>query len=787
MAKPKVIPWAKFFNTTEDEIIHYRIVPDRTVDNNTIVLARAFHELYSAPKDRIILNLKGVKVTYRIKDKAYFDIIFRPGTACFYLSTHKRFSKFLETKCRNIWEHCAINQVQRDELNEFNTEHCIACDIRLQKANIFSLKTTTRDLDPLNSMFAVLKDLDEKQNDKVRVSMVFDSVDRLDWQQHAEDQYKQLKRGKMPRRTQINRDDIIQNIFKLTDFCVGWYIELKLMIVEGLLSFLHSPDGNDEVLCNSLSFADSTDIEVQRLNAEGGISSDSVRKIKAASYKTYIRILSQSRNPDNRMINMRTVANAFKDLSGDNELGMVELTEKKQQRRIKDIMTFKASRRIDKDIFYDEEVAKMIQLPQITLQQQYGIEAIESREVELPSEIRAGNIPIGTAGYKTKEVTSYWPSNKNVITLPKIVLGPMGSGKSEYTKSFCVHANKAGHSVVVLDYIKDCDLSNSIGKHTNHVIINLADQNNLTALAFPEVQPTKDKWDRLRVANLLSRQVEYLLNSLVPEPLSPRMSRYLDAACKVVFVHPGAKVADVLDVLTNWKVRNEYIRKAKYSECFTDTDNELVDLNSLHERDDNGKIVGTKESKIDGIIDRITVMNKDLYLRAMLKADINYEQDFCKWTEEGKTILIQLPERVFTNKQVKDTLVTYFMSRIWLTALQRKTDKIMHVVTDEIHQVPTAASLVASVITEGRKFGVDFYFTLHFFKQFQALQDAVRSSGCSYMLLAGTEKENLKALEKELDPFTVEEGLKLKPFHSLNIINYGNQYCKFISKLPKPI
>jgi hypothetical protein len=61
------------------------------------------------------------------------------------------------------------------------------------------------------------------------------------------------------------------------------------------------------------------------------------------------------------------------------------------------------------------------------------------------------------------------------------------------------------------------------------------------------------------------------------------------------------------------------------------------------------------------------------------------------------------------------------------------------------------------------------------------------SAGSSYGLLAGTEKENLIVLKNEMKPFTVEEGLNLKPFHSINIINYGNQYAKFISKLPPPI
>jgi hypothetical protein len=365
----------------------------------------------------------------------------------------------------------------------------------------------------------------------------------------------------------------------------------------------------------------------------------------------------------------------------------------------------------------------------------------------------------------------------------------MGSGKSEYTKRFCIEAAKKGDSLVIFDYIKDCELSEDIGRQIKCIKINLAQQNNLFALAYPEVQPAGDVWNKLKISNMLSRQVEHLINSVAIDPLTPKMSRYLDAACKVVFIHENMSLNDVINVLINWQVRNEFIRKAKYeSGCFTDNDMEIMDLNNLHDRDDKGKVIGTIEKKIDGIIDRITILNKDIYLRSMLKAEINYEQNFSRWIDEGKTILIQLPESTFTNKQVKDTLVTYYMSRLWLAALQRKNyNRICHVITDEIHQVPTAAALVSGIITEARKFGMDFYFTLHYLRQFRALQDAVRSAGASYMLLAGTEKDNLKALEEELAPFTIAEGLSLKPFHSLNLINYGNQYARFVSKLPRSI
>lgn len=777
----KSIPWNKFFQRVEDEIITYKITPDKTVDNQTIILSKAMAEIYNTPKDRI--TVKGIQFTYKIKEKSYFDIVLEPGKAHFFLSVHRRWSKFLEMKMQNIWPKSAIEVA---EIPKFKASQCSVCDIRLRKHNIFSLKTTTKDLDPLNSMLAVLHDL--KEDDKIRVSFVFDPINRNDWVTNADGIYKRYKKGIVPRRAQVTRSDVWQGFWKGAEICLNWYIQMRLLILDGMMSCLSlGRHTEDEKLENILTKIHEKDMSEKKL-LEQGISRDTLNKIKSPAFHTNIRVVSQSKSQESRTTNLHTVANSFKDLSGDNELQTVELTDKSQQRRLKQIESFRKNWSFDKNILSDEEVSKMIQLPQITLQLKHNLNSIDTREIELTKEVLEGDIPIGTASYKQKPFQTYWPKDKNLISLPKIVIGPMGSGKSEYTIRFATEARKAGHGCIIFDYIKECELSERI-RDENSIVINMADMQNLFALSYPEIEPTEDKFDRLRVANLLARQMEYLINSLTVEAdmqLKPRMCRYLDAASKVVFIHKHGTIADVLSVLTDEIARKKYIRLARESGCFDIKDTEISDLESLDDYDKEGFLIGTKESKIEGIIDRISMLNKDLYLRAMMKADINYEHNFSKWMNEGKTVIIQMPENVFTNKQVKDTIVTYFMGRIWLAALTRGQNNICHIITDEIHQVPTAATLLTNVITEGRKFGISFYFTIHYLKQFRLLHDAIKSAGVSYMILAGTEKENLKSLEEELKPFTIDEGLTLKPFHSLNIIKTST-YMKYISKLPKPV
>ena len=266
------------------------------------------------------------------------------------------------------------------------------------------------------------------------------------------------------------------------------------------------------------------------------------------------------------------------------------------------------------------------------------------------------------------------------------------------------------------------------------------------------------------------------------------MIRYLHAASMITFIKPGATINDVFLVLRRWDKRNEAIRYAKYSGCFEKDDDIFYDLEELHERDKEGKIIGTRENLIIGILNRIVILQKNPFIKAMLGAEINKDDNLTKWIEEGKSIFIHIPQTKFPNQNTRDILTTFFISRIWLAVQLRENNKdarLCNVIFDEVHQVPTTARFLSNHITEFRRHRLGLILSCHYLKQMRELLIALKSSGASYVLIAGTEKENLETLREEILPFTIEEGMKLKPHTSINVVNYGNQYAKFITSLPK--
>lgn len=784
--KKRSIKWANFFNI--DEMVHYQIIPDYDINNsNNIAVTNAMSNIFKTPLERLNIDIKGVKVTYKLQSRCYFNIVMEKRQASFYISIPVEHEHLILNKLETVWNHAEIRKV--DTVESFNIDNSEVCDLVLKDYNFKSLRTDTRDLYPLTNMLGVTRDLLDGEG--VRVSFAFKPLKRRNWSNIAKDEYKRFKKGIVVDNEITTGEEITKVLWKVLELAINTYIEFNILLFECIMGLFitHKEEEKEtiEIKIDSLE-------AIKEENKAKYLSDSTTYKMSSVAFDTRINVISCSKDAHRRKTNMITVANSFKDLTADNELVVKKLDRKEQIKAYNEAVNFKAifvPRK--RNVFSDREVAKFIQLPQKSLQEEYKIERIDTREVEVPSELTDGGIPIGIAEIKGKEVLVNWCNDYNVRALPKIVGGPQGAGKTEFTVNFIVGAHKIGDGSFTFDFIKNCDLTQSAIKHIkNPVLIDMSDEENLFAFAYPEVSSKINEntspWDRIKIASEIAQQLKYFVNAISDGdsngPLSTHMSKYLVAAAKVVFIHPGEVIDNVFRVLEDWQIRNEYIRRTK--DVYDYNHRTLNLLRELNDMDDKGKIVGTRTHLINGISSRISVLLDDPRLEKMLQAPID-KHNFTDYMNEGRAVFIMMPQKEFKDPVVKDILVTYFMTRIRMASLERcEIDKprMCHVITDEVKQVPTACAFLEKHITEFRKFGIAPYFTMHYFKQFKTLLEAVKNAGTSYMLLAGTEEENLQILSKQIAPFTVEECLNMKPFTSINVINYGNQYAKFMSKLP---
>ena len=753
----KTISWNSFINTDKPDYITYKIIPDFTVENNqNEVISRAISTLYKAPMERFEIDLKGIKVTYEAKRKVFFDILLIPGNAYFYFTIPHESKELFLNKIKSIWNNSAVLEATKEdliELNNFNSNNSLVSRLINKTFNFKSINTDKSDLYPLTNMLGIVTNLDSKLGEKIRVNFNIEPTKRRNWIARANDEYEAYKKGKTYDRERTMKETIASYLFKTFEFAINMYIEFRLLIFESLLGIIVPVEEENEkieVIMNSVA-------ATQEENKYIGLSPSTTYKMTSESFEAGITLISQSQDDNRRNINMLAVSNSYKDLNGDNEIVLKKLNEKEQKKALKGVVYLEdIAPKNHKSIYSDKEIAKFIQMPQKTLQQLYKLDNIDAREIPIPPDLQVPGIPIGTSDVKKEKMKVYWCNDYNSMALPKIVAGPQGSGKSKYTENFIVAANKLGHCTIVFDYIKDCELTETASKHTNrNVFIDLSDANGLPSFSYPEISYKLNEFstpfERIEIASDISKQVVYLINAITDDStglLTGPMIRYLKAAARVAFIHPGETLDSCLKVLEDWRARGEYIRKTKG--IYDYNDRTLNTLRELNDTDEDGKIIGTRHHLITGILNRIDKLQDEPRLELMLKSKID-EHSFTKYMNEGRAVYIKMPQDIFRDKTTKDIIVTYLMTRIVMACYERsKIDKpnIAHIIVDEAHQIPTAAAFLENHITEFRKFGIAPYFTVHYLKQFKSLLDAVKSAGASYMLLNGLEKEKQELLSK---------------------------------------
>lgn len=780
----------------QGEMTTFKITPDFAVSNSkNEIITNSFSNVYKPPIQRFSLG----SLSYTKPNRIYFNIVLENNNTTFYLTVPKDYEDLVQGKMSSCWKKSGIDKVEDNSFLKLPIKSTVGGELFLKDYNFKAISTSLSDTSHLNSLFQLLKVM--KSEDKIIINVAIEPMARNNWVNVSQEEIKKEREGIPKFDSESLKQYVVQKSLEGATSLIDMYLELKLLPVQVLLGlFGESDSGEDDLRINSSKERESST----------GRTSVSTLKRNSDVAKCKITILSSSSDTTRANIHLLSVAETFKELNDENEFVFKPLNDKWTHLRINEVKSHSVAPN-NHCILSTREMAKLLQLPPKQTQRDYKIKAIDELEGEISRELFKGDVPIAITKIRGKEHIVYRSNDKSTRCLPYIVVGGQNVGKTTLMKRIAYENYRFGDANLIIDTIEDCKIAKACrelipdGKRVD-IKVSMNNTKDIPSFSFNEVSnlitEDMDKFTRLSLASNIAEQVELIIGNVSNDtPLTDAMIRYLYSACLVTFIRPRATLKDVFDVLRIPDERHKAIWYAQASGCFDDESifynlyqlDKEVKVKEL-QTDENGKEkevsvtrIVNNDQAIVGINNRVTQLEKVPYVKKMLSQRPKNEEDFLKYIEEGKTIVVSVPQHDFQSKRVRDMIGLYYFARVWLAVQSRKDNenaRPCHIFFDEVYTIPSTLKLLEEHVTEFRRHRLGFFTSCHHLGQFGDTLTSFQSAGGNYMLFSSAEKNSFMLLKDSLAPFEYEDLLKLKEHHALILQRGVEGYSCYVGRVP---
>ena len=765
------------FEYVKDEHTLLELTPDSTIDS-----VQCSHELltaiHSVNKDfKTRFKRDGRVWTYYRKDVVSYEIYLEKEKIKFTIAVPTRYDSFIENKVNQSWKKTQIKKADEDYLQVFENNNSLTCDMKLEKHYFMSLLTDNRTNGALDSILGVSRNLQE--DDKLLFQLMLEPIDNW-WHYFAEEKYEDYRNGKEV----DNNKGFIAKVF--TWIYENIVVDLVDVIDTTISTIFDVPDDSRE----RDRFIENTRSPRRRMSAERDID---MKKTAFQGFNTTIRLFSYSKNEVRRNENLNSLIVALRTLDADNNLVPGKFKKPIKIRRSNGTISVL----YPKNILNFKEVQQIVTLPNRSMQKEYKqINSIAHKQTELPNAAFSGKgVPIGTIKAAGVEQEIRLSDKLDDKCQSKILITRQGGGKTTTEQNYIYQSYLKNEPVIVIDYVKDCELTKEIEPYFDPKRLKIYDMNEYTSgmivggLGYNEVYDMLDSDNPrtiLNGANYMATQLSKLLNHVTlgdTSELSSQMTKYLSSACRVVFSKKGATIMDVAYVLENPNVRETWIKDAIERGIFTEDHIDIRNLRYLTVEDKNGNL-SNRDADIKGILNRFAgIQSLDLRLIELFSNPIDVTIDFRKHIENKDVVFIRIPQTMFPEEQVRDIITSFFCTKLWLTVQVMNNQTPTHLILDEIKMVPITSYFLSNYITQFRRYRLSTMFAAHNLDQFKHALTDINSSGANLFILQGVKRDAIKIIESDLQSFSWSDIQQLKPFHALCVTTYNNEQYEFVTNL----
>lgn len=734
----KSIPIAKYFEIQSQEYVYLKLIPSKSIRNNrTYSILDLVNKMYLNINK--LIKIEDNKLIIRTQLKASYYIHITKEKINFYFIVPKLFYSKFRVKFKEIWK-----SVEIKEVNSIPIITGPQYQLIYKNKDFLSTSTDMRNNDLLSANLSAVELLQDGEEAGILYNFLPTSEKQCNYFKST---CQKFIREYKNTNVKYTSNAISNLIIKILSYSIDF--------INSTLNFLFDVKQVDK----QINF--------------NKLSNNTNKKATSDICKTQIILSSKAKTTNREKSIIDTISNSYSVIEDDNKFIC-----KKIKHNIRNLNT---------SIY---ECGNFIALPGADIIQQFPqINHNRVYNKDFPKCLATGDILIGNS---IKNMPVYYSTDKEISRLGRVLIGGMGCGKTHYMQNLAKSIIAKGDGLVVLDIIRDCNLAESIKQVTPKdrlIEIDCSNHTQLQGFCYNElICNSSDKYRKLAKCMEKGTQLHILLNTINSDTkLTPRMLRYFYAACTVVFYkNINASFKEIIEVLIYPDIRKNILERLSESEIKLLSD-EIKDLCDLDKVNKNGTIENY-DSKIDGIIDRISMLKTNLYTKLAYNTQGNNNIDFVKALDQNKVIIIKAREEDFTNRNIRDLIATFYLSKVWL-AKQIKANTRTEIFIDEINLFPTAQIILQDILTECRKYSFIPTISLHFLDQCsKKCKNAILSSGCNFLLLAGADVKCFIEL-KELfnkEGYTETDLLELKRYHALCLIrNEDNVYSAFVVKLPK--
>lgn len=764
MFKAKSIKLNEYIQIVKNEYVTVQIIPAKSNrNNNTDAIAQIINKMYLKANQLIIRENKKLIISTQAKVSYYIHIT--KDKVEFYFIIPKIHITRFKTKFIEVWKNVEIKEVD-------------SIPVDLNKGTKWQLNYKYND--------SLSLDVDKRSNDLLNANL--STLEVMETGESIGIFYNFIPTGEREiNYFQVNHNDIINKYKDGNNLKKNKNIgDILILSIRFLIGFI---DDFISSMQNSLNNKKVIGIKREPTPA-------TVKKGTKDIIKTQIIISALSNSESREQTLLNSMSNSYKAISNDNELIPKEIK--------KDIDIYKTCiDNVGVNYATTEEAQNFISIAGRELIEQYNvIDHIETKENPVPEELKEGVIDLGIVKYKDNKDHAHISNEESLQSLPLAIMGGSRSGKSTFTINMCKNIIDAGEGLIVIDFIKNTELAEKVKRITpvdRLMEIDLSNPKHIQSLAYneQEIKIGMSDDDIIKIARMKTNYILQLVNTVNTDDkqLAPKMRKYLGAAARIAFCFDGTSIKDILKILQFHQVRYDFINRLSDS-LKAQLEDSIIALQELDEwsketKDKPSEICGTKDNKIESIIDRIDILRENLIIDSMLSKDPTNNINFVEAMEQGKIVIIRMRDIDFDDDTSIDILTSFFIQKIWIALKIRGT---MHdlprrctVVIDEVFQTPTAQKLLSKYFVQSAKFGLKFVLTLHYMDQLsKEAQSALKNSNASYMLISGVDKKAFIALQEEFEAhgYALDDLLNLKQYDSLNLIKSKDGYKAFITHLP---